>query len=364
MVDLAKRYLPHHFSFFSAVQAYNRLKSMISNCLLSFAIVGFYHIVCQSKAEDIKVWAVNTNFDNPRNWEGGRLPCANDRVIFSSSSSSVIFMPSSFAAAEMVLPINGELVFPKDAVFNLTGKTAQGSCIGQDAQFKPIVDDWYNPDNWNITSDRAYPRFPSRRNNAVPHAYRVPCTFDSVQFPPQTSFSVQGINPAPTITSLRINDLEYNREDLAKLLASSTGKLLFHNNPTINIINSPCSNPTGCICGNERPPVFSIICAFKYPCPELECQDPITVSGHCCPICAAKIIAKTNSNFRMDRFLELHRKLYNDIFNQVDSFTSKISENEVQIVFVDGTNRNSLSNKLSLLMHTIYNTGNQSQYIY
>ncbi|GFR20301.1 protein amnionless [Trichonephila clavata] len=163
--------------------------------------------------------------------------------------------------AEMVLPINGELVFPKDAVFNLTGKTAQGSCVGQDAQFKPIVDDWYNPDNWNITSDRAYPRFPSRRNNAVPHAYRVPCTFDSVQFPPQTSFSVQGINPAPTITSLRINDLEYNKEDLAKLLASSTGKLLFHNNPTINIINSPCSNPTGCICGNERPPVF-----FHYMC--------------------------------------------------------------------------------------------------
>ncbi|GFS30193.1 protein amnionless [Nephila pilipes] len=354
MVALANRYLPHNSSSFFG--ANNRMERMTSKWLLCFAVVGFYNVVRQSKAEDVKVWAVNTNFDNPRNWEGGRLPCANDRVIFSPSSSSVVLMPASLAAAEMVLPVNGELVFPSNAVFNLTGNTAQGSCVGQDAQFKPIVDYWYSPDNWNISSDRAYPRFPSRRNKAVSHAYRVPCTFDSVQFPARTSFSVQGINPAPTITSLRINDLDYNTEDLSKLLASSTGKLLFHDNPTLNIVNSPCSDPSGCICGNQKPPVFSIICAFKFPCAELKCLDPITVTGHCCPICATKIIATTNSDFRMDRFLELHDKLYNEIFNQVDSFTSKISDNEVQIVFVDDTATNSLANKLALLMHTIYNT--------
>ncbi|CAL1285452.1 unnamed protein product [Larinioides sclopetarius] len=327
---------------------------MTSKWLFSLALVGFCCSLRLSMGHDAKIWATNTNFNNPRNWREGRLPCPNDRVIFPASSSVLIFMPESFSVSEVVLPINGELVFPKNAIFNLTGRTETASCPGQDVLFQPNVESWYNPDNWNVTSERMFPETHPRRNKAVPHAYQVPCRWDRVQFPAQSSFSVQGIEPPVSIASLQINNRIYSQIDLDALLSTPTGKLLFHNNPSIQITNSLCTDPKGCICGNEEDLIFSAICKFK-PCPNLMCLDPIEVAGHCCPICGAKLTAKFDTDFKMQRFLELHQNLHsNELFDRVDSFTSRISENEVQTVFVDYTSTNFVANKLAQLMNSIY----------
>ncbi|XP_055950267.1 protein amnionless-like [Argiope bruennichi] len=327
---------------------------MAPKWLFSLIFVGFYCGLRFTVAQDVKIWAANTNFNNPRNWRGGKLPCPNDRVIFPASSPVLVYMPESFSVSEVVLPLNGELVFPTNAIFNVTGKTETASCVGQDLLFQPSVEFWYNPDNWNLTSDRMFPESHPRRNKAVPHAYQIPCRWDRVQFPAQSSFSVQGIEPPVSIASLQINGRIYSQPDLDALLETPTGKLLFHNNPSIQITNSLCTDPKGCICGNERDLIFYAICKFK-PCPDLMCLDPIEVVGHCCLICGAKLTAKYDSNFRMQRFLELHQNLHsNELFDRVDSFTSRISENEVQTVFVDYTDTNYVANKLAQLMNSIY----------
>ncbi|GBN88220.1 hypothetical protein AVEN_194165-1, partial [Araneus ventricosus] len=54
-----------------------------------------------SVGQDEKIWAANTNFNNPRNWREGRLPCPNDRVVFPASSSVLVFMPESFSVSEV-----------------------------------------------------------------------------------------------------------------------------------------------------------------------------------------------------------------------------------------------------------------------
>ncbi|KAF8773807.1 Protein amnionless like protein [Argiope bruennichi] len=291
---------------------------MAPKWLFSLIFVGFYCGLRFTVAQDVKIWAANTNFNNPRNWRGGKLPCPNDRVIFPASSPVLVYMPESFSVSEVVLPLNGELVFPTNAIFNVTGKTETASCVGQDLLFQRSVEFWYNPDNWNLTSDRMFPESHPRRNKAVPHAYQIPCRWDRVQFPAQSSFSVQGIEHQSNSAPLKINGRER------------------------------------CICGNERDLIFYAICKFK-PCPDLMCLDPIEVVGHCCLICGAKLTAKYDSNFRMQRFLELHQNLHsNELFDRVDSFTSRISENEVQTVFVDYTDTNYVANKLAQLMNSIY----------
>ncbi|GIY58675.1 protein amnionless [Caerostris darwini] len=333
---------------------------MLVKWFFAFTLVGVYYTVKKSRAEDIKIWDTNMNFDNPHNWKDGRLPCENDRVIFPASSSVVVFMPESVAVSDMILPLNGELIFPSSATLNITGRTGTGTCVGQDALFQPSVESWYNPTNWNFTSDRLFPpTFPdrqSRRNRAVPHVYRVPCRWDRVQFPSRASFSVQGISPDAIVASLKINGRNYNQDDLSNLLSSSTGKLLFPGNPSIEITNSPCTDPKGCICGNEKEPIFSAICKFEPPTPGPGlCLEPIRVIGHCDPMCATKLEATINPQFRMERYLELHRNLYShSMYKEVDIFTSRISENKIQTIFVDTTTTNEVANKLAQLMLSIY----------
>ena len=40
-------------------------------------------------AVSYKRWLPNTNFENPKNWNDGRLPCHNDRVLFPEDAPPV-----------------------------------------------------------------------------------------------------------------------------------------------------------------------------------------------------------------------------------------------------------------------------------
>lgn len=60
-----------------------------------------------------KTWTRNTNYDNPHNWDLGRVPCSTDRVIFPSQiESAVQFKDGRTVLTEIVLPSNGEIMLP------------------------------------------------------------------------------------------------------------------------------------------------------------------------------------------------------------------------------------------------------------
>ncbi|KAG8181757.1 hypothetical protein JTE90_018065 [Oedothorax gibbosus] len=333
---------------------------MILKGFLIFVSIGVHYRVQGSISSDTKTWVKYTNFDNSRNWEGGRLPCKNDRVIFPASNAFAVFMPDSYSVAEMVLPLNGEFIFPDNATFVINGRgSPEGSCVGENIQFNPRIDSWYDPKSWNITmSDRAIPT----HSSAVPHSFRVPCRTDKVRFPPKTTFKVHSMKPVPRVASLRINDLDYTYEEFQALTNTHTGKLLFPDNPTIRIESSPCADTTGCLCGNLEPEVLSTICKYEYPCPKLECTDPIQITGHCCPRCAAKLILDYESHFQMQQIINLIGKVQNtEPFRSVESFTSKIADGQVQSIFVD-SKANKIANRMAQLLYGAINEDSDNTY--
>ncbi|KFM81070.1 Protein amnionless, partial [Stegodyphus mimosarum] len=307
-------------------------------------VTGIFYSV---KGQDVKTWRRDTNFVNPQSWESGLLPCENDRVIFPATRPVAVLMPEKILAAEMVLPLNGELIFPENAHFTLTRGQQSGSCPGQDVNFNPTVDFWYDPFNWNITSQGAFPRIPSRKNKAVPHSFQVPCKIDTVHFPQGSSFRAYIDFPyTTTVASLQINNIDYNQEDLVALQNSHIGKMLFPDNPKIEIKPFDCTDETGCACENDSPSLLPTICTFEVPCPSLECSDPITPVGHCCPVCAAQIMFKYKSNFKMERLLQLHQShLEKEEFHTVESFTAKTYDGKIQTVLIDVTEKKGLANK-------------------
>jgi hypothetical protein len=102
-----------------------------------------------------KQWIQNTNYDNPKNWNIGRLPCDLDTVAFAVDSPSV-FINSGVTARSIELPVNGEIVLGDGAFIAAAPLTtgsgqssSQGSCQGQEVQFirtEPL--DWFDANNW------------------------------------------------------------------------------------------------------------------------------------------------------------------------------------------------------------------------
>lgn len=301
---------------------------------------------------DIKTWTADTNFNNPRLWDKGILPCPNDRVIFPSSAAVLTFMPSKFTFAELILPIDGGLIFPEDVEIVLTEGEEYGACKAKDVYFKTPVDYWYNSSNWNITSPNVFPGLPSRKNLAVPHGFRVPCHTDRVHFPMGTTFKVH-IDFSPTsVAYIQVNGINYVSETFEGLLKSPTGKLLFPNNPELQLTGAECTDPTGCYCGNVHPKVMSHICSHHAVCPEIECSDSIAVIGHCCKICGVILLLNYNTGFEISKLMELNRRyLEKPKFRHVESFTAKIREGLIQTVFIDSEIEKGFANEVSQLIH-------------
>ncbi|XP_054714063.1 protein amnionless-like isoform X2 [Uloborus diversus] len=316
------------------------------------AFIGSRFNITLSRAQDVKTWRLTTNFDNPRVWQDGIPPCANDKVIFPASPPITVYMPEVFSVREMVFPRDGQFIFPENASIAFTGGRQENACKGKDIFFQRPVDFWYDPSGWNITSDCAFPRVPSRRNGAVPHAFQVPCRMDKVRFPSKMSFQVHHDYPSTTVAGLQINDIGYTEQQFRSLLATPVGKMLFPDNPGIHIAPVECSDPTGCACGNDSPRVLPTICMFEVKDKALDCSDPIEVMGHCNPMCGAKITMKYKSGFALSTVLELHESvLSKPEFLAVESFTSKTHDGLIQSIFVDGSEIKGLANKAAKLIH-------------
>ncbi|XP_042894764.1 protein amnionless isoform X2 [Parasteatoda tepidariorum] len=324
--------------------------------LLSIQIFIYFNLIVKcSTGQDVKTWRSSMNFNDVRNWKNGKIPCSNQKVIFPSETPVAIFMPEVLQVSEMLLPMNGELVFPENAVLKIGGGLEKGQCPNDDAEFIPRMDFWYDPSNWNITSSRAFPKKVSTRNSAVPHAFQIPCPMDEAWFPADTTFRAHVIYPMTRVSKIYIGNKdsyqEYNQDKFDMLIRSDTGKLLFPDFPRFRISESTCTDVTGCECGNEGHEVLPTICKFEVPCPELSCSDPIKVVGHCCPMCAAKITFKYEWSFKMDGLMQMYDKyLTTEKFQQVESFTSKLSTRHIQSIFVDNSPGKQLANEVVLMI--------------
>ncbi|KAJ4444373.1 hypothetical protein ANN_06165 [Periplaneta americana] len=129
-----------------------------------------------------KTWIPNTNYDNPSNWDLGRVPSYNDRVIFPSEMESAVQLrDGATTVRELVLPSNGEILLPFTGSLVVTGKSRPES---EDVVFtRSWAAAWLDPDNW-LTEGR-------RASRAVPHLERIPCTHDRILFPEGSSFRVR-----------------------------------------------------------------------------------------------------------------------------------------------------------------------------
>ena len=117
-----------------------------------------------------KTWRSNTNYNNPNNWNVGRLPCARDVIKFGESSPSIA-LSSSITVNQLVLPRNGEFLLgdgfalhtpaPNDDVTVTTEASQIDDNACGKAEFvefnRTTANDWFDPRNWeefNITNSK------------------------------------------------------------------------------------------------------------------------------------------------------------------------------------------------------------------
>lgn len=280
-------------------------------------------------------WTSLIDWHNPANWlPDRRLPCAKDRIAL--PEDFLLFLNHQLDATELVLPQNGELVLgPQGNIRLLTQPDGElaASCpagvSGSNLEFTPSEkshpSSWFSPLNWRLVfpppergntqgtwgaaKQRAISNFatfltPGRDGVAaiVPHSERIPCTGDWVHFPTTNgSFKVtiERSSQVPTLRQLSIGPLLFGSSTrFNEYVKSFRGELLFaigdYNHLQIS------ERLSGQSCGNDSPKKLANICLHvQSTCRErdaLPCADPITPKGHCCPLCASALIAKSNGS--------------------------------------------------------------------
>lgn len=131
-----------------------------------------------------KIWVPNTDFDAAENWSQNRTPCAGAAVEFPADKMVSVLVREAHSVANMLLPLDGELVLASGARFSASDTSSDLDCsAGAPAVFlDPDRFSWHDPRSW--------------RSEAAAHglffvdAERVPCRHDDVVFPPDTSFRV------------------------------------------------------------------------------------------------------------------------------------------------------------------------------
>ncbi|GAB6024339.1 hypothetical protein CHUAL_009508 [Chamberlinius hualienensis] len=193
--------------------------------------IWFYFLLCMSYdlvGGGRRMWKPNTNFDNPDNWDIGRIPnCPNDKVIFENVILNIKELEESFSVAitnsvainSVILARNAELILPVDSTFDI-GRNLPSKCRGKVANFVASdVTHWFDPVNWrtDLNSDEL----------AIPHSEKVPCKYDVVIFPPNSTFKViiEGIEAE--CSSFKINDKDLSGEMFSSYVETPNGRNQF-----------------------------------------------------------------------------------------------------------------------------------------
>ncbi|XP_032883667.1 protein amnionless [Amblyraja radiata] len=200
-------------------------------------------------------WLPDTNFNNASNWDKGKLPCKNNRILFSKDQELSVFVQTPIDVMEMYVPLDGEFILGHGAELAASdGRRAPGCERGEEVTFKdPDHYSWYDPKNWQtsfsvIGLEQDQHAFPLDEET-------VPCQHDDVVFQPATSFRVDLNSDAQNIhvkTISLMNKRFASSEDFLEYRESHTGRLQFHGNSSVTVTNTKCEDRSGCQCGNSR----------------------------------------------------------------------------------------------------------------
>ncbi|XP_055969747.1 protein amnionless [Sorex fumeus] len=260
--------------------------------------------LCALTRAAYKFWVPNTNFDDATNWSQNRTPCAGAAVEFPADKMVSVLVQGSHSVADMLLPLDGELVLAAGAGFSAADTAAGRDCgAGAPARFRdPDRFSWLDPRLWRPADADA------ARGLFLVDTERVPCRHDHVVFPPDASFRV-GLGPGDTrVRSVSTGGQTFARpEDLAALLASRAGRLRFHGPGTLSLSPEPCGDPSGCECGNAaaQPHICrALLGPLGGSCAPAACLDALLPAGQCCGLCGAVVSLAHGPAFELERYRE------------------------------------------------------------
>lgn len=301
-------------------------------------------------------WIPNTNFENVSNWEGQRVPCAQDTAVFPRDERVSVFVQSLRPLTDLYMPLEGEFILSHGAGFMAASRGDPDCAQGTSISFHDgDRHQWFDPTLWRSalsTDDMEMGRF-----LFAVDAESVPCRYDDVIFSPDTSFRVQftAIGSDVQLRSLSVLGKKFsNNEDFSQYLESPTGKLQFPGPTRPQITNLRCPDGTGCPCGNDG--MFQEICSARLQrsgnkCPEVTCANPLQPAGHCCGICGVVISLEYSPAFNLETYRSrlLHSFLSLSKYSAVKLAISKVrspsslwravllgEELKIQIVLIDG----------------------------
>ncbi|XP_005410947.2 PREDICTED: protein amnionless [Chinchilla lanigera] len=247
--------------------------------------------LCALTQATYKLWVPDTDFDTDTNWSQNRTPCSSDAIQFPADKMVSVLVRGSHAVANLLLPLDGELVLAPGAGFSAAHSHAGshqdcGAGSGGPVLFRnPDRFSWLDPHLWR-SGDEAPGLFSV-------DAERVPCVHDDVIFPPNASFRV-ALGPGASAVRVRsvsaLGQTFTRDEDLAAFLASRAGRLRFHGPGVLRVGSEACADPSGCECGGAE--ALPWVCAALLQprggrCPAAPCRDALRPEGQCCDLCGA-----------------------------------------------------------------------------
>ncbi|XP_014259417.1 protein amnionless [Cimex lectularius] len=275
-------------------------------------------LVVTCTAGKTRTWLSNTNFDNPANWEGNKLPCSTSNVIFPLKHKMPVQLGKELQIHSLFLSDNGALLLPKNGKITFTSETKDSSCGGGDIRFTRRKQRyWIDPENW------------SGSNAATPHLERVPCFDDELIFPENHSFYVGLPRFFSNAASVTIDGQKLVGWNWKKFLNDKIGRRTFqpHLAP-LAVYNYPCPQNDDCDChiityDEEICPLMKVENA------EEDCHFPVLPFGFCNSICGAYILLKGGN------LGEIRREL--DEFTSENGVIGHVSKTNgyIQIVLVE-----------------------------
>ncbi|KFO22283.1 Protein amnionless [Fukomys damarensis] len=84
--------------------------------------------LCVLAQASYKLWVPDTNFDTDTNWSQNRTPCAGDSIQLPADKMVSVLVRGSHAIADLLLPLDGELVLAPGAGFSATDSGSHQVC--------------------------------------------------------------------------------------------------------------------------------------------------------------------------------------------------------------------------------------------
>lgn len=315
----------------------------ISQVLLVFFLVGATNAL-------YKQWIPDTNYENKTNWDKGDVPCGNDRVQFSSQRKLSVFVETTHAVQEMLLPIDGEIILNSGAGFFVISGQDPGCGAGVRTKFKDSDTlHWFNPSLWQAAATLN----DLQDGNFLfsVHEESIPCQQDDVIFKAHSSFRVDTSSSQTNVPVKSVSVLGMvfdSRSEFSEYLSSSSGQLQFHGSSTVTVGTPGCGDPTGCDCGNSVN--HELICS-TVTCSSLSCKKPLLPIGHCCKVCGAIVTIHYTESFKLQNYRERIHHLFLSLpqYESIQLGMSKVSKPqllmgiipfgsspEIQVVILDG----------------------------